>query len=150
MNTLTAVPRALHENQVHCFVPAKKWFMSILIYTNLHILTPLRNWTRKTRKTIPVWFWRPTPQDFCISKQGKKNWKKVQISKWKYLANIMSCVFVIFSVVKNVSCHYNVCSGETNFFIDSKRRHFIERSHYDDERIPYCKRFLEPIPLLFW
>ena len=62
----------------------------------------------------------------------------------------MSCVFLIFSVVKNVSCHYNVCSGETNFFIDSKRGHFIERSHYDDERIPYYKRFLEPIPLLFW
>ena len=61
----------------------------------------------------------------------------------------MSCVFPIFSVVKSVSCHYNVCSGENNFFIDSKRRHFIERSQYD-ERNPYCERFLEPIPLLFW
>ena len=39
---------------------------------------------------------------------------------------------------------------QNNFFIDSKRRHFIERSHYDDERNPYCERFLEPIPLLFW
>ena len=62
----------------------------------------------------------------------------------------MSCVFPIFSVVKSVSCHYNVCSGENNFFIDSKRRHFIERSHCDEERNPYCERFLEPIPRLFW
>ena len=71
-----------------------------------------------------------------ISKQGKKNWKKVQIVKWKCLANIMSCVFLIFSVVTIVSGHYNVCSGETNFFIDSKSRHFIERPLYDVDRIP--------------
>ena len=37
-----------------------------------------------------------------ISKQGKKNWKKVQIVEWKYLANVKSCMFLIFSVVKSV------------------------------------------------
>ena len=62
--------------------------------------------------------------------------EKVQIIKWKYLANIMSCVFLIFWVVTIVSGHYNVCSGETNFLIDSKRRHFIEQPLYDVDRIP--------------
>ena len=71
-----------------------------------------------------------------ISKQGKKNWKKDQRVKWKYLANIMSWVFLIFSVVTNVSCHYNVSGGETNFFMHSKRRRFIERPLYDVNRIP--------------
>ena len=71
-----------------------------------------------------------------ISKQGKGNWKKVQIAKWKYLANIMSCVFLIFSVVANVSGHHNFWGGETYFFMHSKRRHFIEQSLYDVDRIP--------------
>ena len=49
----------------------------------------------------------------------------------KYVANIMSCMFLIFSVVTNVSGHYNVWGGENNFFMHSKRRHFIERPLYD-------------------
>ena len=34
------------------------------------------------------------------------------------------------------SCHYNVWGGETNFFMHSKRRHFIEQPPYDVDRIP--------------
>ena len=54
------------------------------------------------------------------------------MEKWKYLANMMSCVFLIFSVVTNLSFHHNVCGGENNFFIDFKTQTF-QRSHYDTD-----------------
>ena len=66
----------------------------------------------------------------------------------KYVANIMSCVFLISSVVTNVSGYYNVWGGENNFFMYSKRRHFIERPLYDVYRIPYFHSFWNPF--LFW
>ena len=42
---------------------------------------------------------------------GEKELEKIKIVKSKYLANIMSCVFLIFLLVRNASCYYNVCYG---------------------------------------
>ena len=64
-----------------------------------------------------------------ISKQGKKNWKKGSDSGME-ISRKHKVMHVPNFLGGKKCCHYNVCSRETNFFIDSERRHFTERSHY--------------------
>ena len=59
-----------------------------------------------------------------ISKQGKKNWEKGSDSGME-ISSKHKVMHVPNFLGGKKCCHYNVCSRETNFFIDSKRRHDI-------------------------